>query len=271
MELKNKLLFLVLVCLCACGSKYYYEEAVQLEKQGMLLKAADHYRLFAERNPKDARAPASLFQAAEIYARNFGLCGKAKPVFERLLKNYPATPEREAAMKALFVCPDYFPLDRSQSWTYGDSETGGRNARQRTNVADADSGKAATLTRLYAGKSQISRQKKFYRFSGWNLVETQGGFDTIILKYPVVKGSSWITSIGGRKARFTVEAEGITVKVRAGEFQNCVKVRQQPEGIPSWIYEYYAPWTGKILTSVAGKNFENRVTELLNYEETRKK
>ena len=43
------------------------------------------------------------------------------------------------------------------------------------------------------------------------------------------------------------------------------------EGLPSWMYEYYAPWTGKVLTSVAGKGFENRVTELLKYEETRKK
>ena len=60
------------------------------------------------------------------------------------------------------------------------------------------------------------------------------------------------------------------MKVRAGEFENCIKVRQAAAGAPSWVYEYYAPWVGRIMTSVAGKNFENRVTELIKYEEAEK-
>lgn len=271
MVLKKILLLPALACVCACGPKYYYEDAVQFEKRGLLLKAADRYRVFAETNPKDERAPASLFRAAEIYSRNFGLCGKAKPVFERLLKNYPAAPSRAAAMKGLFICPDYFPVDRPLSWTYGDSETGGVNARQVTRLTVPASGGAYTLTRIYAGKALISRQKKFYAFADRDLIERRDGVDTIILKYPVEKDRSWGSSSGGRSARFTVEAVGVTVKVRAGEFTNCVKVKQQLEGIPSWIYEYYAPWTGRILTSVAGKGFEHRVIELIKYEETQKK
>ena len=67
--------------------------------------------------------------------------------------------------------------------------------------------------------------------------------------------------------KYTIQAEGVKVTVKAGEFNNCIKVKQQMEGLPSWIYEYYAPWTGKVLTSVAGPGFENRVTELLKYGE----
>lgn len=271
MGLKKILLLPVFVCVCACGTGYDHEEAVRLEKQGMPLKAADYYKLFAEKNPKDERAPASLFKAAEIYSRQFGLCSKARPVFERLLKTYSSTPLRPAALKGLFVCPDYFPVDKPLAWTYGDSETGGANATQITRVVDQGSGKVHTLTLIYAGKTLIARQKKSYRFSGADFIEKQDGFDTIILKYPAGKGLSWTSSSGGRTARFTVEDTGVTVKVRAGEFSGCIKVKQQMGGLPSWIYEYYAPWTGKVLTSVAGKGFENRVTELLRYEETQKK
>lgn len=271
MDPKKILLVTVFACACACGSKYYYEEAAKLEQQGMLLKAADCYKLFGEKNPGDERAPAALFKAAEIYSKKFGLCARSGSAFETLLKNYPATPLRPAAMKGLFVCPDYFPVDRPLVWTYGDSETGGANATQLTRVAAWESGKPYTFTQIYAGETLIAKQKKAYALSGMDFVETQDGFDAVILKYPAKKGLSWEASPGGRKTRFTVEAAGITVKVRAGEFPGCIKVKQQMEGLPSWLYEYYAPWTGKVLTSVAGKGFENRVTELLKYEETQKK
>lgn len=256
--------------LAACGSDYHYEEASKLEKQGLLLKAAAYYNIFADKNPLDAKAPDAIFKAAEIYSRNFSLCYKSKPLYERLLKNYPATPLRDAAMKGLFVCPDYFPIDRRLAWTYGDSETGGANASQETRVLELKPGSAVTGTTLYAGKTVVSKQTKSYKFMNNELIETQGGFDTIILRYPLDKARSWNSVSAGRKVTYTVLASGVRVKVLAGEFENCVKIKQQQDGMTSWIYDYYAPWTGKILTSVAGKGYENRVTELLKYEETQK-
>jgi len=271
MSFKSISLLFIFTGLGACGAKYYYEEASKLEQQGMLLKAADCYKMFALKNPGDARAAEALFKAGEIYSRQFGLCEKSKPVFEILLKNYAVTPLRASAAKDLFVCPDYLPVDKPFVWTYGDSETGGANATQITRVAEWTSGRPYTLTQIYAGTTLIAKQKKNYSFSGAALVETQEGADTIVLKYPVEKGETWESSSGDRKTRFTVADAGITVKVLAGEFSGCIKVKQQIEGLPSWVYEYYAPWTGKILTSVAGKGFENRVTELIKYEETQKK
>jgi len=264
-------IFGLVLCLAACGANYHYEEASKLEKQGLFLKAAAYYKIFADRNPRDARAPDAIFKAAEIYSKNFCLCHKSKPLFERLLKNYPDTPLRDAAMKGLFVCPDYFPIDKRQVWTYGDSETGGDNASQETRVLELKTGgEAVTGTTLYAGSVVVSKQTKTYRFLNNELIETQSGFDTIVLRYPVEKGRAWTSVSAGRKVVFTVQAAGLKVKVLAGEFENCIKVKQQMEGLPSWLYEYYAPWTGKILTAVAGEGYENRVMELLKYEETQK-
>lgn len=264
------LLIPLLFCLWACGSSYYYEEAAKLERQGRLLKAADYYALFAAKDPEDPRAPSALFKAAGIYSRKFSLCSKARPVLETLLKNYPADPSRPAAMKDLVVCPDYLPVDRPLHWTYGDSETGGANARQTVRVTDWGPDRGSMTARMYAGRKLISTQKKKYRFRELDLVETQNGRNSVVMKYPAEKGLSWLSTMNGTRMRFTVEAVGLKVKVRAGEFENCVKIKQAMDGAPSWIYEYYAPWTGKILTSVAGKGFENRVTELIKYEETQK-
>ncbi|MBI4800978.1 MAG: hypothetical protein HY796_00475 [Elusimicrobia bacterium] len=270
MGLKKLLPFPLALCLAACGAGYHYEEASKLEKQGLLLKAAAYYKIFADKNPRDAKAPGAMFKAAEIYSKNLGLCHKSKPLFEKLLKNYPDTPLRDAAMKGLFVCPDYFPIDKRLAWTYGDSETGGVNASQEMRVLKLKTGEAVTGTTLYAGRTVVSKQTRTYRLLKNELVETQDGFDTIILSYPVERDRSWTSVSAGRNVAFTVQAAGLRIKVRAGEFDNCVKVKQQMEGLPSWIYEYYAPWIGKILTSVAGKDYENRVMELLKYEETQK-
>lgn len=258
------------LCLAACGRNYHFEEASKLEKQGQLFKAAAYYKIFADKNPADAKTPEALFKAADIYSRSFCLCHEAKPLFEKLLKNYPDTKLREPALKGLFICPDYFPVDRRLAWTYGDSETGGQNASQETRVMELTAGGAVTGTTIYAGREIVGRQTRAYRLSQNDLIETQDGFDTMILRYPADNGRSWTSVSAVRKAVYTVAATGLRVKVRAGEFENCIKVKQRQEGMDSWLYEYYAPWTGRILTSVGGKGYENRVTELLKYEETQK-
>ncbi|MBU2530068.1 MAG: hypothetical protein KKD35_03415, partial [Elusimicrobia bacterium] len=89
---------------------------------------------------------------------------------------------------------------------------------------------------------------------------------TIILKYPLVKNKRWIAKRAGTKIDYEIVDTGIEVEVKAGVFVNCVKVRERVKNSSSWVYVYYAPWVGKILTTVAGKGFENRVEELISYE-----
>lgn len=258
-------LTLCLAAAAGCGSRY--GDGVQLEKQGRLLQAAEEYRAFALRNPADPSAPKALQAAAELYAVKLGLCDRSRPLLERLAREYPAYKLSEEVFRRIFVCPDYFPAATGSKWRYGDSQTLGRNARQLAEIYDQTSRGAVMRNSYYAGDEFVSSQKKIYRFAGTNFMERQDAWDTRILDYPLAPGKAWTSAGPEGKAEFRVEAAGLTVKVKAGEFANCVKIRRRPAGMPSWIFEYYAPWTGRILTSVGGPGYENRVTELIQYEE----
>lgn len=124
-------------------------------------------------------------------------------------------------------------------------------------------------TSIYAGKKLIKKMKRLYFRDNWELREMEIGENlgkVCILKYPFIKGRSWSSRRGRDLIHFRIEDTGVLVKTRAGKFHDCLKVRQRVEGFPSWLYNYYAPGTGRVLTTVAGKGFENRNTELLSYE-----
>jgi hypothetical protein len=255
------------LALLAGGCAARYDDAVVLEAQGRFVKAADKYKAFAAENPKAPDAPRALQAAADIYALKLGVCAEAKPLLERLARDYPAYRLPEDVFRRIFICPDYFPAGPGLKWTYGDSQTLGQNARQEVTVVDHTAKGAVISSAFYAGRALVSRQKKVYRFSAMNFMERQGGADTLILNYPLEAGKAWTSAAPEGRLEFLVEKTGLKVKVKAGEFENCVRIRRRAAGTPSWILEYYAPWTGKVLTAVAGKGFENRVTELLSYEE----
>jgi hypothetical protein len=248
-------------------SNYYYEEAVKLEKQGLSIKAAVYYEMFAKKHPSDSKAPESLLKSADIYSKKFRLCHKSMPIYEHIIRNYKHSGVVDMANMGLFVCPDYFPLARERKWTYGDSQTGGENMKQQVHIKSLGTSKVITQTLIYAGKNLVQTLDKIYLFSGLEFIERQSGFDTIILKYPITQDTEWISKKPEQAVKFKVERVGLKVRVRAGEFTDCIKMKQQVEGISSWVYEYYAPWVGKVLVTVAGPGYENRVMELISYEE----
>lgn len=259
--------FLFFILLAAGGCAPRYEDAAVLEKQGRLLQAAQKYDAFARARPQDPAAPKALLAAAELYALKLGLCAESRPLLERLAREYPAFKMPDEVFRRIFICPDYFPAGPGLKWIYGDSQTLGQNARQVVEVAERTPKGSVIKNAFYAGSEMVSSQKKTYRFSGMNFLENQERKDTLILNYPLEAGKTWVSSAPEGRLEFRVEKAGLTVKVKAGEFADCVKIRRRVVGGPSWINEYYAPWTGKILTAVAGPGFENRVTELLSYEE----
>ncbi|HAH32375.1 MAG TPA: hypothetical protein DCL44_08690 [Elusimicrobia bacterium] len=269
--MRRELVFTVFAALflSSCDN-YHYKEAEQLRANGLGLAAAEEYKYFVEKSPTDARAPLALFKAAGIYSREFGVCSKSGPLLEKLLRNYPTTTLRQAAMRALFICPDYFPIDAAGIWVYGDSQTGGKNASQKLFITGVSPDKTLAENSIYAGRQLVRLQKRVYTISGSDLIEKQDGANTILLRYPLNTGSSWTSNGQGGSSIFKVEAAGLMVKTRAGGFDNCVKISRRIPGMSSWMYEYYAPWKGKILTSVAGNGFENRVMELISYEEKTK-
>ena len=266
-ELGGKLIFAMLLCAAGWGCSPRYGDGVALQEQGRFAQAAEKYKVFALKNPTHPDAPKALQAAADLYAVKLGVCRRAKPLLELLVREYPAHRLPEDIYRRIFVCPDYFPAGPGLKWTYGDSQTLGRNARQVVEVTDHTSRGAVVKNAFYAGTSLVSSQKRTYRFADSDFLESQAGRATKILSYPLEAGKAWTSSGPEGKLEFRVEAAGLKVKVKAGEFYDCVKVRRRTAGMPSWIYEYYAPWTGRVLTAVGGPGFENRVTELLKYEE----
>ncbi len=259
--------YFCVLLLAAAGCAARYEDGVVLERQGRLLQAVDRYKAFAAKNPSAPEAPKALMAAAQIYSLKLGLCAESKPLLERLARNYPAFKMPEDVFRQIFVCPDYFPAGPGTRWVYGDSQTLGQNARQVVEVTEHSVKASVIKSEFFAGSEKVSSQRKNYGFKNMNFIETQGGKDTLILDYPLEQGKTWRSRGPEGRLEFRVEKTGLKVKVKAGEFQDCVMVRRRANGGPSWINEYYAPWTGKILTSIAGPGFENRVTELLSYEE----
>lgn len=255
-----------LILFAAGGCAPRYEDAVVLEKQGRLLKAAQKYEAFSRAKPEDPAAPKALMAAAGIYSLKLGLCAESKPLLERLARDYPSFKMPEEVFMRIFVCPDYFPAGPGLKWVYGDTETLGQNARQVVEVAGHTAKGSVMKSTFYAGAERVSSVKKIYRFDGMGFIETQDRKDTLILNYPVAAGKTWVSSGPEGRLEFSVEKAGLKVKVKAGEFSDCIKLRRRVAGAPSWVYEYYAPWTGKVLTAVAGPKYENKVMELLSYE-----
>ena len=250
--------------LCSCGPRF--DDAAALEGQGRILKAAAEYELFAAKKPADPRAPAALLKASRLYGGNLGLCARSIPPLETLARNYPDFKIPPEDYRRLYICPDYFPAEIGTRWVYGDTQSGGRNARQEITVKAVSGGRVTASYALYAGSTLVSRSTRNYRLAGRSFYEGQGGFDTIILDYPLGAGKTWPAKGPEGKLEFLVEKTGVNVKVKAGEFPDCVKVRRRAAGQASWVYDYYAPWTGKVLTAVGGPGYENRVTELIKYE-----
>lgn len=257
----------IFAALLAAGCAPRYDDAVVLEGQGRLLKAAQKYAAFAQARPKDPAAPKALMNAAEIYSLKLGLCAESRPLLENLARNYPAFKMPEDVFRQIFICPDYFPSAAGIKWTYGDTETQGKNARQVTEVVDRDSHAARLSIAFYAGTTLVNKQRKDYRFSGLDFIERQDRKDSVVLSYPLDLGKAWVTTGQEGRLEFLVEKTGLSVKVKAGTYEDCVKIRRRVAGQPSWVYEYYAPWKGRVLTSVAGKGYENRIMELISYDE----
>lgn len=267
MTIKGAVLPVLALLLAAGGCAPRYDDAVVLQGQGQLLKAAQKYAAFAQASPQAPEAPKALLAAAEIYSLKLGLCAESKPLLENLARNYPAFEMPPDVFRQIFICPDYFPVGPGLKWIYGDTQTLGKNARQVTEVVDHTSRGAALSVAFYAGKTLVDKQKKAYRFSGLDFVTRQDRKDTVVLSYPLTSGKTWTSSGQEGRLEFLVEQTGLRVKVKAGDFEDCVKVRRRVAGQSSWVYEYYAPWKGRVLTSVAGKGFENRIMELISYEE----
>ncbi len=88
------------------------------------------------------------------------------------------------------------------------------------------------------------------------------------LQYPFEVGKYWQTTRDGKKVIFGIVANNLSIKVKAGEFNGCLKVSEENPELPGSLrFNYYAPEAGWILTTTsASGGSEHRNTELLSYK-----
>jgi VanZ family protein len=264
----------LLLCLAAtagCGRLSFTVAKVQ-ERAGRPEQALKRYLQAADQSPRSRWAPDAYFRAARISADVFADYDSARRLYEQILTEYGDRKTWTARAEwGLFNTPNYFPLVKGGRWDEGDSATGGRNALIKivSRSVPKDPGAVLFVHDYYAGRRRVKdlSVRKTYRKQDFELREfaAEGDAPTVVLKYPFEKGSSWSSRRGGTRLLYAIDGTE-TVKVRAGTFADCLKVREAQEGLTSsWKVSYYAPGIGKVLTTLGSPAGERRNTELLSY------
>lgn len=261
-----------------CGSQAQFKSARKLEQKGKYYEAWQKYQLFAAQNPADPKAPEALFRAGWLVQMNLKDCHVAKTFFDRVMSRYPQSiPWANMAGIQKENCPDFFPLLPGSRWVEGDSDSKGDIARTETECHAIEnekkgfpSEKGMMVTALFAGDKKVQTIKRVYRKKESELREYVSASDPrykVLLNFPITVGEEWSTKSDKKTYRYKVLADNLKVKVAAGEFENCVKVRSFVEGASgSATNDYYAPGVGQILKTVSTSKTENRITELISYK-----
>ncbi|HOW28705.1 MAG TPA: hypothetical protein PK876_09435 [Elusimicrobiota bacterium] len=272
MRYANPLMLAVFILvLSGCGVRYDYARAQRLESKKRFEDALKTYQAVAQKDPKHALAPMALYRAGDLAAKVLGDYVLARRLYSTVMEQYGDKDHwGHKAEWALFNVPNYFPLIPESYWEEGDSETGGNNAKIKVvcKPSEEDPMSVVFVRNYYAGTKFISNLSinRVYKKINLELRESpvKGSQSTVILKYPLEKGTEWMTMRNKDKLRFSIDGFE-TVRVKAGVFPGCIKVREQLVGQDSWKYSYYAPGIGLVLTTQASDKSESRITELLAY------
>lgn len=238
-----------------------YWRAERAERKGRTEQAAAMFQAFAEKGSGRPRFADALFRSAELW-KKAGDCGRAAPLYERLAREIREGPWLERAKHGLLSCPDYFPLTAG-SLVYVDSQTGGQAMRLDLKTAASEDGRTGKIKGAYfAGKRRVQEFNRSYEKSDWSIWERQGKEKVRIIRYPYKPGVSWTDRRDGIPVEFTVVANDAKVKVKAGTFTNCLKIKERTANSPAWKFDYYAPGVGRVKTTIGGPGFESPNTEL---------
>lgn len=254
--------FVLLLVLTLPLSALRYRRARYYEGVQRYPAALQEYEKLLAQSPEGARAAEAHVRAGELYARKYQRCVEARRHFEAAGRLAPAEPWAGRARAGLMDCPDYFPLDSGRTWVYGDTQSGGKFMRLEWDLREAKGDSGVVLASLFAGSRKLRSESAQYAKKDWMVLE--GGAP--ILRYPYRVGASWEARRGGERLRYRIEAVGETVTTKAGTFEDCIKVREINVKLPrSFKYDYYAPFVGRVKTTVGGPGFENPNTELIRF------
>jgi len=274
---KRSSILLSFFLLVSCGAKSDFKKALKLEEKGKYSEAWEAYQRFVFERPDHELAPEALFRAGWVVQQGKGDCYMANVFYEKVRTQFPQSqPWARAAALQVLNCPDYFPLIPGSEWEEGDSDTKGRIARTISLCRGLDTAKdslpseAAKIVRTYyAGNKKFRTTPFIYKKVNDELLEFLSENDSRsrpIMKWPLKVGTKWRARLEGRFFNYEVVEVDKTVKVQAGEFPNCIKIKSTIEGSPGGRNEYFAPNVGRILTTLSTSSGEKRNTELLTYK-----
>lgn len=257
----------LVLALAACDSWRYHEGRFDegLERYPQALAA---YERFLAGAPGDPRAAEVHIRAADLYAEKFQRCVEARPHYETAARLDPNGPWGARGRAGIMGCPDYFPLEAGRTWVYGDSASGGAAMRLEWQVRESSGSEAGTiLAARYAGDRRQSVETLNYEKGDWKVFESgPDAAGAVILRYPYRVGETWTTLRGRVRFSYRIDDDDARVATKAGVFEHCLKVREVNSRFPkSWTYQYYAPFVGRVKTTLAGPRYENPDTELLKY------
>jgi len=263
------LLFVFAGLLMSGCSGYEVARLKRLEAAGKFIDAAVGFERFALKNPSSRLAPYALLDAARIYNYELRLPAKSSSIYRKIEQDYASRPDIVAkAREGLLRSPDYMPLADGARWVEGDSASGGSNMKAVWTAKEVSTGSFILEKRYTAGTDSrsVALKKVFYVFDGYSLVEKQALSSPdgrIFLEYPIYHGKEW--KYGELALR--IEFVPGVVEVKAGKFAECIRIAERTTSGSVTKYNYYAPYVGWILTTVAtSAGGEHRNSELISYE-----
>ena len=179
----------------------------------------------------------------------------------------------------------YFPLKEGMRWEYNViSDQGATKKLLITNLAPREVSGTKVTPRKWelGGATFIELMKKdetgVYRYAEQKGEQAPPSLITPMechLKFPIAEGSSWnmATKLGNSTVNVSLTIESLSdeVKVPAGTFKDCVKIKQVGEndaGTSVMGYEWYAPKVGvvKSLVTIKQKSKEGTKSETRTYQ-----
>jgi hypothetical protein len=179
----------------------------------------------------------------------------------------------------------YFPLKEGQRWEYNVfSNQGATKKLLITNLAprEVNGVKLTPRKRELAGSTFIELIKQdetgVYRYAEQKSESAPPSLITPMechLRFPITEGSSWkmVAKVGNSPVNLSLTIESLSefVKVPAGTFKDCVKVKQVGEndaGTSVLGYEWYAPKVGvvKSVVDIKQKSKEGTKAETQTFQ-----
>lgn len=179
----------------------------------------------------------------------------------------------------------YFPLKEGMRWEYNVmSDQGATKKLLITNLAPREVSGAKVTPRKWelGGSTFIELMKQdetgVYRYAEQKGEQAPPSLITPMechLRFPIAEGSSWRMAAKLGKSTvnvsLTIESLSDEVKVPAGTFKDCIKIKQVGEndaGTSVMGYEWYAPKVGvvKSIVTIKQKSKEGPKSETRTYQ-----